>query len=288
MGNEFTMFQGACGKRGESLTSLKNCSDDVLAQVDPLLLNLAVARAIPMMCRLDIASYQQQAETWGVELRKFLREAEEQFYRSPGEWKHDLAFFRLGVMCWYVDEILGVRYREDQRDLIEVAYTDPNDLFLTGVMDTRQGTCGSMATLHVALAWRLGWPVSLACAGWHVFCRYDNGVLQHNIEATNNGQGGFHSHPDTYYRVRYNVPDGAIKSGSDLASLRPRQLLGWFVALRGRHWEDVGEMRRAQSDYGSALGLFPESWLLQRKFAETCDISPCVRSLPPLRGEITD
>jgi hypothetical protein len=32
-----------------------------------------------------------------------------------------------------------------------------------------------MAALHLALGWRLGWPVSLAVVGWHVILRFDNG-----------------------------------------------------------------------------------------------------------------
>jgi len=38
-------------------------------------------------------------------------------------------------MCEYVDRELGIGYREDQKDLKAVAYTDPSDLFLNGVMD---------------------------------------------------------------------------------------------------------------------------------------------------------
>jgi hypothetical protein len=96
--------------------------------------------------------------------------------------------------------VLGVHYRPDQRGVTGVLYTDPSDLCLNGVMDTRQGTCGNMAALHVALAWRLGWPLHLACAGPHMFCRYDDGQVVHNIECTNNGQRGFQSHPDSWYR----------------------------------------------------------------------------------------
>jgi hypothetical protein len=64
--------------------------------------------------------------------------------------------WRTGVLCWFVDEVLGVRYREDQIGLTAVFYDDPGDLFLHGLIDTRRGTCATMPALHVALAWRLG------------------------------------------------------------------------------------------------------------------------------------
>jgi hypothetical protein len=36
-------------------------------------------------------------------------------------------------------ESVGIVYNEDQRTTTEVYYTSPSDLFLNGVMDTRQG-----------------------------------------------------------------------------------------------------------------------------------------------------
>jgi hypothetical protein len=243
--------------------------DEPLARVDPLRMNLLVARGIPALAHLDSASYQRTADQWADDIRRCLVKDEPAFYHSPEAWKNDLAFFRLGVLCWYVDEVLGIHYREDQRDLKAVAYTDPSDLFVNGVMDTRRGTCANMAALHVALAWRLGWPVSLACAGWHLLCRYDDGQRTHNIEATNNGRGGFHSHPDDYYRQQYGVTEAAVRLGSDLTALRPRQLLGLFEGIRARHWEDVGRLDAAAQDYRLACELFPNSLLMRRKVEET-------------------
>jgi hypothetical protein len=247
------------------LQYLVSLADGELARIDPLLLNLVVARGIPTLAHLDIAAYQRLADQWAAEIGRCATEDEPMFRRCPGSWKSDLAFFRLGVLCWYVDEVLDIHYREDQRGLKSVAYTDPNDLFLNGVMDSRRGTCANMAALHVALGWRLGWPVSLACAGWHLICRYDDGRRTHNIEATNNGRGGFHSHPDEYYRQRYLIPEAAVQCGSDLTALRPRQLLGLFAGMRARHWEDIGRLDEAAGDYRQACTLFPESVLMGRK-----------------------
>jgi hypothetical protein len=243
-------------------------SDGELAQVDPLELNLLVAKGIPALGQLGVADYQGRADRWAEEVRRCLPGAEAQFHKTPQGWKNDLAFFRLGVLCWYVDEVLGIRYREDQKDLTAVAYTDPADLFLHGVMNSRRGTCANMPTLHVALAWRLGWPVSLACARWHILCRYDDGKVAHNIEATNNGRGGFHSHPDSYYRQKYGIPEEAVRSGSDLTALRLRQLLGLFVSLRARYFEDTGHLDEARADYELAASLFPNNWRFRAKTAD--------------------
>jgi hypothetical protein len=239
-----------------------------LKPVDPLEMNLAVARGIPSLSHLDVGRYRAAADHWAAEVRKALAAAESEFHKTPQDWKNDIHFFRLGVLCWYVDEVLGIRYREDQKDLEQVFYTDPSDLFLNGVMDTRRGTCANMPTLHVALAWRLGWPVSLACAWAHLIARYDDGQTRHNIEATNNGKGGFHSHPDDYYESRYSISQEAIISGSDLTSLSPRQTVGLFFGFRARHWADSGRLDHAREDLTKARSLFSENRYLLKKSQE--------------------
>jgi regulator of sirC expression with transglutaminase-like and TPR domain len=87
------------------------------------------------------------------------------------------------LVCWYIDVVLGVAYREDQREAKRILYTDPTDLFINGVMDTARGTCGNMALLHVVLGRRIGLPVSLACVGSHFICR---GAV--TLVATDDGQ----------------------------------------------------------------------------------------------------
>jgi hypothetical protein len=63
-------------------------------------------------------------------------------------------------------------------------------------MDTLQGACGNLSVLHAVLGRRIGLPVSLACAGPHYICRFDDGTEIINIETTNTGNGGFSSQAD--------------------------------------------------------------------------------------------
>jgi hypothetical protein len=235
------------------------CSDEELSRVDPLVMNLLVAKSIPSLANLDIPRYQRQADQWADEVRQRLPAAERVFWQTPWDWKNDVNFFRLGVLCGYLEHEAGIAYREDQRNGGPVFYTDPSDLFLNGVMDSRRGTCGNMAALHVAIGWRLGWPVSLACVGSHFICRYDDGQVTHNIEATQAGYGGFKSDPDDYLIRQYNLPSVAISSGSDLRAIKPREMLGVFIGLRGRHMRDTGKLEDAETDYLLARHLFPNN-----------------------------
>jgi hypothetical protein len=236
-----------------------------LAGVDPLVMNLVVARGVPALADLDVPCYRVEADSWAEQIRDRLPGDEEWFWQTPQDWKNDVNFFRLGVLCWYVDEVLGVRYREDQKYVRGIAYTDPCDLFLNGVMDSRRGTCGNMAALHVALAWRLGWPLYLACAGYHILARYDDGAVTHNIEATNNGKGGFHSHPDSLYKQEYSFSGTGTYLPVDLTALKPREMLGLFVGLRARHYWDIGLAQEARCHYRLAHRLYPRSPLFAAK-----------------------
>jgi hypothetical protein len=230
-----------------------------LARVDPLVMNLLVAKSIPSLANLDIDHYQTLADQWADGIRARLPRAELAFKKTPDVWKNDVRFVRLAVLCEYVDRELGIAYREDQRDLTAVWYTDPSDLFLNGVMDTRRGTCGNMSMLHVALGWRLGWPLSLACVRNHKICRYDDGEVTYNIEATQTGLGGFKAPPDSYYIKEYDLSPKAISSGSDLRAVKPRELLGIFMGARGRHMRDTDRKAMAVADYLTARSLFPTS-----------------------------
>jgi len=233
--------------------------DDELAGRDLVELNLLIAKSIPYLAGLDIPKYQRQANEWAEAIGKRLRAVEHVFHQTPADWDHDIRLFRLGVMAEYLDCELGIRYVEEHRELKTVLYTDPSHLFLNGVMDTRRGTCGNMATLHVAIGRRLGWPVSLAAVKSHLVCRFDDGQVTHNIEATQTGKGGFGNPPDEYLIGQYDLPQIAVSSGSDLRALSVREMLGVFVGFRARHMRDTGRIGEAEGDYLLARRLNPTS-----------------------------
>ena len=112
--------------------------------------------------------------------------------------------------------------------------------------------------------WRLGWPVSLACAGTHLFCRYDDGKVTHNIEATTLHRGGFRSHPDDFLCELHGVPEIAAACGSDMRAVTPREMLGLFISIRGSHFGTVRQMREAETDLLLARYLFPQNRIIYR------------------------
>jgi hypothetical protein len=55
----------------------------------------------------------------------------------------------------------------------------------------------------------------------------------------------------------HRLPPKAVSCGSDLRALTPRETLGVFVGLRGRHMRDIGNLAEAQKDFLLARYLFP-------------------------------
>ena len=252
---------------------LLGLSSEELGHIDPVVMNLVVAKGIPSLANLNIAHYVQLADEWATDIMQGIPVCDQNFYRTPDRWQNDLDFSRLAIVWWYIEKVLRVAYREDQMNTClanrklpkaqraGIIYTDPTDLFLHGVMETRRGTCGNMAALFVALCWRLGWPVRLACAGSHLLARYDDGKKIFNVEVTASGYngGGFMSPSDEWYLEEHDIPKRAQECGSDLRAVTPREMLGLFVGLRARHLENTHRMAEAEPDYLLARYLFPKN-----------------------------
>ena len=242
--------------------------DSELEKVDVIELNLAVAREIPGLEDLDIAKYQRIVDGWANDIRPRLPAAEQAFAQTPEKWQNDVRFFRLGVVASYLNEHVGIAYIDEQKQVqiearktgkpVEIRYTNPGDLFVHDLIDNKRGTCGNMPTLHVAMGRRLGWPVSLAAVKAHTVCRCDDGQVVYNIETTHTEQGGmFSAGTDAEYLEDFGLPKRAITSGSDLNSMTARQMLGYFIGLRARHFADTGRMDLADRDYALARALLP-------------------------------
>ncbi|MGH7926306.1 MAG: transglutaminase family protein [Candidatus Binatia bacterium] len=262
MSGSAAKLNGVSHRKRLSFREVLSLSDEELARVDPIEMNLLVAKGIPRLADLNIPHYQRQADAWAEDIRRRLPALEREFHKTPEDWKNCIRFFRLSIVAWYLDVIVGIAYREDQAHLKRIRYTDPSDLFLNGVMDNLRGTCGNMAALYMAVCWRLGWPVFLATVRSHNICRYEDDEVCYNIDASNIGRGGFSSPSDEFYMTEYNLSRKAIDCGSDLRALSPRETLGIVIGLRARHLENIGLMAEPESDYLLARYLFPQSRVL--------------------------
>src|SRR5262249_61794026 len=97
-------------------------TDAELAQIDPVVQNLLVARAVPALADIDIDHYVCLADCWAAEIAHRLPYDEEEFHKTPQDWANCIHLFRLGVMCTHLDRCLGIAYNEDQREAKKIRY----------------------------------------------------------------------------------------------------------------------------------------------------------------------
>jgi hypothetical protein len=250
-------------------------TDEQLAAVDPLAVNLIVAREIPSLAGLHLAEYQEKVNAWALDFgTRYLPFWESSFQTGPECYLNDRRFFSVGMLCQYLRCELGAAYNADQREIERIRYTNPGDLFLNGVLDSLQGTCSNMSMLALTVGWRMGWAVSLACVRSHFVLRYDDGDATFNFETTARPERGFCAPADHNLIADYCIPPAAIASGSDVRALTPRERLGAFIGLRARHFRDCGMerhdrelLRRAEQDYLLARYLFPAHRVHNRELA---------------------
>lgn len=244
-------------------------TDEQLEKTDLIELNVAVAREIPGLEKLDYDHYRCTVDDWTNQFRNWLPTAEVEFRANPQKWKNDINLFRLGMLAQFLDQKVGIAYVEEQKQTqikdrkagkrTGIRYTNPGDLLIHGLIDTKRGTCATMPVLHVAIGRRLGWPVGMACVKWHYVCRYDDGKVVHNIEATDTGRGGFAEGSDADYIEKEGLSKRAVACGSDLRKLSTREMLGVFIMSRGRYYADTDKIERAVHDYSLAFTLLPTS-----------------------------
>ena len=242
-----------------SIWKLLALDDTELEQVDLVLANLAVARDVRALNDLNISCYCQIVNEWTAQFREWLPSVETFFRKSPTTWSNNIQFFRAGMLQHFLCHEIGVEYNPDERHATSVRYTNASDLFLNGVIDTKVGTCGNLAALHVAICRRMGWPVSLACVKNHQVSRFETESFAINIECTVKVAKGFSAGADDDYLKRFKLPSLAKKCGSDLRKLSMREMLGVFVGARARHYQDIGRSDLCDVECCLARTLLPTS-----------------------------
>lgn len=245
-------FQG-----DRSTWQLLALNDDELEKVSLVELNLAVVREIAGYEDLDQSKYEAIVDQWAREFAKELPAIDATFKGREAEYNNDLRFYRIGQLMTWLGHKKNIEYIPEQRGLKNVIYKDPAELFLHGLLDTNQGTCGNMPTLQAAIARRMGWPVALAPVENHTVCRFDDGEVAYNIETTHTDKGGFSAGTQADYAKEFNLPACAFTEADTLETMSAREMLAYFIALRGRYYWDTGQWEKADQDTSLARSLLP-------------------------------
>lgn len=245
-------FQG-----DRSTWELLALSDEELEKVSLVEMNLAVVREIPGYEDLDASKYEAIVDEWAHEFAKELPKIDATFRGREAEYKNDLRFYRIGQLMAWLGHKKNIEYIPEQRGVDHVIYKDPGELFLHGLLDTSLGTCGNMPTLQAAIARRMGWPVALAPVESHTVCRFDDGEVAYNIETTHTDKGGFSAGTEQDYAKEFRLPPCAFTEADTLETMSAREMLAYFISLRGRYYWDTGQWEKADQDHSLARSLLP-------------------------------
>ena len=100
---------------------------------------------------------------------------------------------------------------------------DPQDLFLSSVLDNKRGYCLSLSILYLSVAERLGLPLHGVVVPGHFFVRYADKGRTFNIETTQKGA----SPPDEHYIKEFKVPQDK-EQAVYMQNLGKKETIGCF------------------------------------------------------------
>lgn len=229
-----------------------NLSDEELCEHDIAAMNLACSAGLPGAEVIDVPGCLKACDDWAKAIRRRTEERiETEFRQHPEKFEHSEPIYRMVKMVNLLQEHCGVRYDPAKRG---AKPSDPFDLhehFIYGPIQGPGGTCATLPVLYAAVGRRMGYPVRLVLTPGHMFCRWDDPLtgIRMNIEGA--CDRGLNNYPDEHYRKKWPRPFTPVqeRTGGYLYSLTPREELAVFVSRRGRHWQEMGNYRRAACAY---------------------------------------
>lgn len=236
-----------------AIAKLFNAQPEDVPRYELAEMNLIAAYGLPGTQGMDIGAMLATLDAWAKRIGEHVTKSTPVFHKYRSEYG-TFARFRITAMLQCLTREFSVRYNPARIVNPEV-WTDPEDSFLHGILGPRRmGTCSSLPILLTAIGRRMGWPLKLALAPGHVFCRWEAPDERFNIEYH---PQGLNSHPDEHYKSwpfewLPDLHECERKFPQFLISLTPQQELALFANLRsvsldvaGRHQEAVASMKVA-------------------------------------------
>jgi hypothetical protein len=235
-------------------------------------MNLLCSVGLPDGNKLRIGDYLQTLDAWAHKARELTEESTHLLTEHAEILENSEPLYRIYCLTRALLRNCGIHYSPDEIDKTKDAdWSKSSRHMLHGLIGPEHhGTCASLPVLLVAVARRLGYPMTLVHSPGHVFTRWDG--LKHpnpgwrerrNIEFS----GDFDSYPDERYfeqpvkwtrdtfemeRMRQPLP-------LFLRSLTPAEELASFLVQRGHALEAFGMFTEAMAAYTAAFRLAPHN-----------------------------
>ncbi|MBX3411500.1 MAG: hypothetical protein KF708_02190 [Pirellulales bacterium] len=232
-------------------------SDDDLAKRDIAETNLFLGFGLPPVWGYDIEPYLRKIDEWTELVETATRRAIRRRLKHGADADLSTNQYRILVLITVLQRDLRLRYYLpfSQGDYDG---TDSQNLFIHGILDGHGGTCCTMPVLYAAISRRLGYPIKLATAKEHLFCRWDDPDGERfNIEATSLG---FHADYDDEHYMTWpgELNPADVKRGWYLKSQSPREELAIFLSHRAHCLLDNFDFAAASTMFSYAHRLMPD------------------------------
>ena len=241
---------------GRWICDMAQRSDAELAADDVAQVNLCCAEGLPGTDNSLLGACLKKVDDWAALVDRYTRYSYPCFEKNPDRFQGSEARFRAMAMCECLPRYVGVQYNfafnEGEYDA-----GDSRNLFVHGILTGFGGTCVSMPVLYTAIGARLGYPITMAEARDHYFCRWDGDSGEHFcFDATSRGCT---PRNEDYYRSwpAPITPEQELKFGY-IRSLSRREELATFAGTRGNCLFDNFRFRAAIEAYYLAHRLAPE------------------------------
>jgi len=138
--------------------------------------------------------------------------------------------------------------------------------FLNVLLDKKLGNCVNLATLYLAVAQRLGYPVRAVAAPGHIFVRYTLPDKSYwNIDPSRQGI----AETDAHYIDSCSVSAKGMAAGAYMKTLTQREFTGLLLHNNAKAYLKRGDWDKAIAYGESAVRLYPECAVCYSGLAES-------------------
>ena len=154
---------------------------------------------------------------------------------DPADYDGSEAVYRMVMLVTVVQADFGVTYDADAVE--RKTFASSGEGFIHSLLSPRtadrRGTCANLPVLYAAVARRLGYPLYLACAKGHLFCRWHDARTGERFNVEGSGRGMSNYGDEHYMAWPHPIDPVDVRSGLFLKDLTPAQELACFLTTRG-------------------------------------------------------
>ena len=254
-------------KQPHTLKELLALMPTELEQCDIGLMNLLCAEGLPGAEDLNVSNCVERLDG----MAKYIQaETDRHYYKfreHPEQYRNSLGYYRMMMLGTVLVQDLGIRYNPDlalpQMDgKIPTLGQGANsrDMFIHGLLDGKHfGTCASMPVLVIAIGRRLGYPVNLAGAKYHVYVRYEEPNGTHfNVEPTVT-EAFLTPDDEDYKNGQFKTSDEEVKGYNWLRPRNNRESLSGFLDIRAICLGDAKKYDESKEMFLRSASLLKET-----------------------------